>query len=112
VGSDGLGHALLSPSVVKTTLGNGAVVSAEANTNYPFEDTLSYDVTSSAPFTLHVRIPTWADKAATTLSTPSKQSIGITVDSHTGLLAIPLLSGKSSVTVTLSRSLYTIPRQN
>lgn len=112
VGSDGLGHALLSPSSVKTTLANSAEVSVEAKTNYPFEDSLSYEITSSAPFTLYVRIPGWADKAATTLSTPTQQSTGISVDSHTGLMAIPLLSGKSSVTVTLSRSLYTIPRQN
>jgi DUF1680 family protein len=112
VGSDGIGHALLSPSALTTTLKNGVNVSIEANTNYPFTDTLSYTVTSTGPFTLHVRIPGWVDGASSTLSTPSATSRGISPDEHTRLLAISLPSGKSAVTLVLSRSLYTVPRAN
>jgi DUF1680 family protein len=112
VGTDGLGHALLSPSALTTTLKNGANVSIEADTNYPFTDTLYYTISSSAPFTLHVRIPGWADMSSSTLSTPTATSRGISPDPHTRLLAISLPSGKSFVTLVLSRSLYTIPRAN
>jgi glycosyl hydrolase family 127 (putative beta-L-arabinofuranosidase) len=111
-GVDGIAHALLSPSSLSTTLDNGVEVSIVCDTTYPFSDTLTYTVNASAPFTLHVRIPDWSDNSATTLSTPEASIQGILPDPHTGLLAIPLLGGQSSVTVVLSRSLYTVKREN
>src|ERR1700730_13202357 len=50
IGSSGLGHALLIPSALETTLDSGVTVQVEVETNYPFADVLSYRVWSSGPF--------------------------------------------------------------
>ncbi len=58
-GSNGLGHALLSPARVNTTLPSGTQVTLSCNTTYPFGNILRYTFTASAPFTLNLRVPSW-----------------------------------------------------
>jgi hypothetical protein len=118
VGSDGLAHALLSPSTVTTMLGNGAKVSIEARTEYPFSDVLEYRIEASKAFTLHVRIPAWSGPVrhtTTTTSSSSSSAQPATVKkptTSTGLLPFPIPAGSSTITVTLTRSLHTTRRLN
>jgi hypothetical protein len=112
-GEDGIAHALLSPSALNLTLLNGANVHVEVTTDYPFTDHLHYVARSDKQFTLHVRIPGWTDKTKTTVSVNGVDSNAlITPDEHTGLLAIQLPAGSSTVDITLSRAITTETRQN
>ncbi|KAL8812923.1 MAG: hypothetical protein Q9200_000662 [Gallowayella weberi] len=97
VGKNGLGHALLSPARVNTTLPSGAHVFLACSTTYPFGNTLHYTYTASAPFTLHLRLPSWATRyeiLATSNSGTSRKtndSLSLRPDPHTGMLRLDLL---------------------
>lgn len=97
VGTNGLGHALLSPARATTTLISGTHISLACNTTYPFTNTLYYTFTASAPFTLHLRLPSWATTyEILAISTPDSTSKTYTSssllpDPHTGMLALDLL---------------------
>jgi hypothetical protein len=112
VGNDGLGHALLSPTALTTTLGNGANVTIDVETNYPFDDVLTYNIQASKPFTLYLRIPSWTDKSQSMISTPTSKIKGVSPDSVTGLQGVSVQTGKSVVTLSLSRSIRTTQRNN
>jgi len=52
-------HVYLGPFNVSTTFANGNKVTVNADTLYPFSDTLNTTITASSSFTYHVRIPSW-----------------------------------------------------
>ncbi|KAL8680394.1 MAG: hypothetical protein Q9186_003423 [Xanthomendoza sp. 1 TL-2023] len=97
VGKNGLGHALLSPGRVKTKLPSGTHVVLACNTTYPFGNSLHYTYTASAPFTLHLRLPSWATRyEILAISTPGSSrktydSSSLFPDPHTGMLRLELL---------------------
>ncbi|KAL8671023.1 MAG: hypothetical protein Q9168_004455 [Polycauliona sp. 1 TL-2023] len=98
VGNNGLGHALLSPALVNTTLPSGNHVTLSCNTTYPFGDTLYYTFNASAPFTLHLRVPSWSTLYTLIVSSHADSSFPNTYDSssllpdpHTGMLSLDLL---------------------
>lgn len=105
-GNSGILHALLSPAVVTTTLSGGSTVTVDCQTNYPFENTLFYDVTADRAFDLHVRVPEWADSAELV----SDYGHGRVVPG--GLMKIPLPQGNSRVMYTLNAGIKTTPRAN
>lgn len=51
--------SLLGPSTVSTTLGQDEIVIKE-KTNYPFENTIQFEVTANTTFALKIRKPDWA----------------------------------------------------
>jgi hypothetical protein len=110
VGNGGLGHALLIPSALETNLDSGVTVQAEVTTNYPFADVLSYRISSSGPFKLHVRIPSWVVKSSLFVQTNGVRSQRVATDSHTGMMEINLPGGDSSVDVSFLRAVRTVPR--
>ena len=112
VGNNGLGHALLSPVNVTTTLGNGNSVSISCNTNYPFENTLIYTISATQPFDFYVRVPTWyvANTSSITLNNNSSQFLS--PDASTGMHMISLGPGQSTITYTLGASILIEPRAN
>jgi hypothetical protein len=112
VGTDGLGHALLSPSTVKKKLQNGAEVSIDVDTQYPFTDKLSYDIISSASFTLYIRIPAWSKTWSLTTSNKLITLLKSSMDSKTGMYPIPVGPGHTWVILQLTRSITTVPRAN
>ena len=113
IGNDGLGHALLAPASVSTTLGNGAVVTASCDTEYPFADTLSYSVQTTQPMTFSIRLPAWSASGYQLTSTPSGVvTTAPAPDSTTGLLSVPLPAGQTNLTLTLAPALRTTPRAN
>ncbi|KAL8717047.1 MAG: hypothetical protein Q9225_005683, partial [Loekoesia sp. 1 TL-2023] len=96
VGNNGLGHALLSPALVSITLPSGTHIDLNCNTTYPFSNTLHYTFTASAPFTLHLRLPSWAIYyeiiSSSNRSPPQTYtSSSLFPDPHTGMLSVDLL---------------------
>ncbi|GAB3406323.1 hypothetical protein GCM10027569_16680 [Flindersiella endophytica] len=61
----GLCAALYGPSTVTATVGDGASVTIEEETAYPFGDTITFTVrtAAAASFPLSVRIPAWCEGA-------------------------------------------------
>ncbi|KAK7615542.1 hypothetical protein BKA81DRAFT_318831 [Phyllosticta paracitricarpa] len=116
VGDDGVAHALLSPASLATTLPNGAAVTVNCTTQYPFDTTLTYSITASRPFTFYLRIPTWSNASSTLLLLNSNSTTPtptpLSPSPHTGLHAVPLPVGSSTLTLTLSAPLTTTPRAN
>jgi DUF1680 family protein len=63
-GDKGLAALIYSPSQVKTTVGNGTVVSVKEETGYPFEETVKFTLNfdqgvKAVTFPFHLRIPQW-----------------------------------------------------
>lgn len=100
----GLGHALLSPSKIKTTVNNGTV-SIICETLYPFENTFSYIIDAEADFDFYVRVPEWATGF---IIIPIS---GILVrGGRKGMQKIPVNAGRSYVTYIIETRLRTEPR--
>ncbi|KAB5542428.1 hypothetical protein GE09DRAFT_1175697 [Coniochaeta sp. 2T2.1] len=102
----GLVHMLLSPSEVNTTV-SGHPVTISVNTDYPFTNTLTYVVDASTSLDLHLRVPSWSQQTTITVNDVS-QPLHPTSPSSTQL--IPLPAGKSTVRLTLSYAIRTVPR--
>ncbi|KAB5526427.1 hypothetical protein GE09DRAFT_472492 [Coniochaeta sp. 2T2.1] len=102
----GLVHMLLAPSEVKTTV-SGQSVTISVDTDYPFANTLTYLVDAGTPFDLDLRVPSWSQQTTITVNEVS-QPPHPTSPSNTQL--IPLPAGKSTVRLTLSYTIRTVPR--
>jgi hypothetical protein len=109
VGDNGLGHALLSPAQVTTTLAGGTKVTVSCDTDYPFRFTLTYTVSASAAFELSLRVPGWATSAAVYVNSNSAQ---MNTDSNTGMATFSLPAGDSTVIYSLGPTLRTTARAN
>ena len=59
----GLVVAMFAPASVRYTLPSGQPVAVDITTDYPFNDTVSVQVTIAGPFSISLRIPLWADGA-------------------------------------------------
>ncbi|EON63995.1 hypothetical protein W97_03225 [Coniosporium apollinis CBS 100218] len=97
VGANGLAHAFLSPAALTTTLPSGTQITVNCTTNYPFANTLIYTIAASAAFEFHLRFPTWAT-SSTRLSLPYQRPMSVQPDSHTGLHAIVIQPGITTLT--------------
>lgn len=110
-GTDGLAHALLSPSTVTTTVG-GSSVTIECTTDYPFDNVLTYSVDAADAFALYLRVPHWAENAETTVTMDGVTST-VAPNSTTGMHQINVSSGQTTITYTLGPFAPRIePRQN
>ena len=116
VGPNGLGHALLAPARVSTTLASGAHVDLTCNTTYPFSNALHYTFTTSAPFSLNLRLPSWATSyqiqaSSDRLAAQKYSSSSLLPDPHTGMLSINLF-GSGTVDYSFSTAIRTEDRGN
>jgi hypothetical protein len=61
----GLAALLYSPSEVTTTVANGTEVTVKEETNYPFEETIKFTLSTAknVSFPFHLRIPEWCKNA-------------------------------------------------
>ncbi|KAI9838954.1 MAG: hypothetical protein M1819_004162 [Sarea resinae] len=117
VNGNGLAHALLSPANVSTTLSSGTNVTVSCDTHYPFGSTLLYTVEASQPFDFYVRLPSWSDASASSITitsptTANRASVALQPDSLTGLNKITLAAGTSKITYTLAPTIRTESRAN
>ncbi|KHN97309.1 uncharacterized protein MAM_04906 [Metarhizium album ARSEF 1941] len=118
VGEGGLGHALLSPTKVVTTVNDGAVT-ITCDTAYPFEDTLEYRIDADASFDLYLRVPDWATSYTITAISPAGVATNMTattkaVASHSGkgMQRVPIEAGGSKVRFTIGAAIRTEARPN
>ncbi|KAI9797125.1 MAG: hypothetical protein M1833_005640 [Piccolia ochrophora] len=97
VGHDGVGHALLSPGKVATTLKGDNNVTISCETNYPFDNVLSYTITAQRPFKFHLRVPTWhvSEESHITLNDMAPQSLSL--DDRTGMQELSIEQGTTFV---------------
>ena len=110
VGQNGLGHALLLPAKVSTTLPSGAQVSIACNTKYPFENEFSYTINASSPFTFHLRVPAWAESSA--ISFDNKAWLNPPKNAHTSMTSISLPTGLTNLTYKLATEIRIEHRAN
>ncbi|KJZ77191.1 hypothetical protein HIM_03512 [Hirsutella minnesotensis 3608] len=104
VGSTGLAHVLLSPSTVSTTI-DGAAVTVDCDTSYPFDNTLSYRVKASRDFDLFIRVPEWS---------PSLRISGVPAEREvkTGMYKVAIKAGQSSFSCLVETAVRTEERSN
>ena len=64
----GLAAVAYGPTIVRAKVGGGAEVTIEEITDYPFDETIRFKVTTAEPveFSLHLRVPGWAEGAVLT----------------------------------------------
>ena len=112
-GENGVAHTLLGPAQVTTTTTANTIVTIICNTNYPFSGDLQYNVNSTAPFQLFLRVPSWYVPADSfiTLNENGAQ-YPLEPDPHTGLAPVSLPAGPSMVTYHLGAVIQVLPRAN
>lgn len=115
VGDNGLAHVLLSPGSVTTSLPSGNVT-VTCETNYPFDNTLSYTIQNTGNMDFYVRIPAWATNTSSLVVSTTKDSHStLSPDPATGLqkISLPASNGQAtSVSLTLSSNIRTEARAN
>lgn len=109
VGRSGLGHALLSPSSITTTV-NGGSVSVTCDTSYPFANTLVYTIKADKEFDFYVRVPEWSHSFSLLASRGSSASTER--DSKTGMCRVHIEAGQSKVVYTIGSGIRTETRAN
>lgn len=110
VGDNGLAHVLLSPGSVTTQLSSGEVT-VDCETNYPFSNIFKYTISATRPFKFHVRIPGWGlSSSSVALDDASTQSLA--PDTRTGLHALDLDAGTTTLLMTLDHAITTEQRGN
>lgn len=107
-GDSGILHSLLSPGRIQTQI-QGKAVSVDCQTDYPFDNTLSYTVDSDVDFQLYLRVPGWATQAKIQGS-PSDD--GASKDPKTDLIKVNIPSGTTKFTYELGMDLVTADRAN
>ena len=113
VGENGIGHALLGPAQVVTNTLSNTSVTISCDTDYPFGPVLHYSITSSAPFTLHLRVPSWYVPENSSISINDNGAVyPLTPDPRTGMNLIFLPAGNSTVTYALGATIQVLPRAN
>jgi len=111
VGSNGLGHALLSPAKVSTNLASGNKVSVSCDTAYPFGGTLVYTISADQAFDFYIRVPGWYVSASSSISVGG-QSQTLAPDASTGMHKVSVPAGHSTITYTLGANIVVQPRAN
>ncbi|CAG8978791.1 hypothetical protein HYALB_00011056 [Hymenoscyphus albidus] len=109
VGSTGIGHAALIPSTLTTTL-EGAAVSINCITSYPFSDTLTYIIDSTIDFTFYVRVPEWANMSTSSTQVTGEDKQPLTPDSTTAMHGISISSGTNTLVYTIGTDIRIVPR--
>ena len=112
VGSNGLGHSLLSPGQVTTSLNGDNIIAVSCETNYPLELLLHYTIDAQRPFEFHVRVPQWyiAEGSYILKSNGKKQTLK--PDPHTGMSKIAIGAGTTTIRYQLMAGLRVEHRAN
>ena len=102
---------ILVPSTVKTQI-NGASISIMCDTSYPSSNSLSYTITSTGPFTLSIRIPSWASSNSTvSFDLGASHGKPLTTDTNS-VFSTPIRKGVTHLTITLSDSIRVVSKPN
>lgn len=104
-------HAFLGPATVSTKLADGVSTSITVKTDYPFGSTLIYEVTSSAPFTFYIRIPSWA-QLTSTIAVNGGDASALSPDTSSSLQSVRVGAGITSVELFLDMQTEIEQRSN
>ncbi|KAF2239544.1 duf1680 domain-containing protein [Viridothelium virens] len=111
-GDGGLAHVFLIPATMTTTLDGENAVSVSADTNYPFSQTIKYNISATSPFDFYVRIPTWAGTNSTIRGNGNTTATTVSPSSQ-GLQKIEVPSGQATTfTLDLEASPRVVTRAN
>lgn len=80
-------------------------------TDYPFGSTLIYEVTSSAPFTFYIRIPSWA-QLTSTIAVNGGDASALSPDTSSSLQSVRVGAGITSVELFLDMQTEIEQRSN
>lgn len=110
VGKKGIGHALLSPSKVSTTV-NGGAVTITCDTKYPFDMTLTYTVNAKSDFDFYLRVPDWANSFTITAKRDA-ETVSDVVEgkNQRGMQKISLKAGTTNVKYVIATQISTEAR--
>lgn len=112
-GTEGIAHTLLGPASVQWTLSGGNDVSIKCDTNYPFDNVLTYSISAKSKFTFYVRVPGWAGSSVTFKSGDSGYgSLSTNVDSDSGMQKIDVPAGDTTLMYSLPTGLTLQNRAN
>ena len=113
VDHNGIGHTLLGPAEVSTKTKAGTIVRITCNTTYPFGSNLDYEITSSAAFTLFLRVPEWADLRTSYVEVNGNGAENpVQPNQHTGMTSVVLSAGTNTISYRLGASIRVEPRGN
>jgi uncharacterized protein len=111
---DGLVAAVYAPCEVAASVG-GANVKVTLDTEYPFRDTLNFLVETDAAveFTLHLRIPVWAEGQARLMIDGQCESAGVAASDGGGYYALKRVwDGRTEFILTLPMKPAIVERPN
>lgn len=110
--ADGIVHALLGPGSVNTTTTSGVNVTITCDTNYPFGDVLHYNAEADDAFTLHLRVPSWADMKKSWFSVDDEQHKRVRPNQDTGMQEIHFAGGKHAIVYSITGAIRVESRAN
>ena len=91
----------------------GTIVNIKCNTTYPFGPNLDYTITSSAAFTLLLRVPGWADLRTSFIEINGNGAENpVQPDQDTGMISLSLSAGMHTVAYRLGAGIRVEPRGN
>jgi len=102
---------ILVPSTVKTQI-NGASVSIICDNSYPLSNILSYSITSTGPFTLSIRIPSWASSNSTISFNSSLSNTKSLAKDANSIFSTLINKGVTSLIINLSTSIRVVSKPN
>ncbi|KAI9885016.1 MAG: hypothetical protein M1823_003184 [Watsoniomyces obsoletus] len=113
VGQHGLGHALLSPARLSTSLEKGEnPITIDCQTNYPFENILLYTITALKPFRFSIRVPEWYIPEESYLRINNGHRLRLHPDEESGMHTLQIHAGITTVTYHLGAEIRIEPRAN
>jgi hypothetical protein len=85
-----------------------------SDTDYPFDESITYRIESSRSFDFYVRIPEWATNGSTVkkdIDNDAVQEETVQADSNS-LYKVQIFPGKTSFRITLNAKIRVVPRSN
>lgn len=104
VGNSGLGHALLSPSTVSTTV-NGAKVNIQCDTQYPFAMSFKYSIETDKDFDFYFRVPEWSKISTVAFVNAGSATAEASQDKTTGMRKFAIKAGRATLQIGLGTNL-------
>ena len=111
-GEDGLAHVLLGPAHVSATLKKRNEVRIRCDTNYPFSNYFSYEITARHAFRFSLRVPFWAVLETSSFKVDSGKHHALKADNATGLHTLVIPAGRTRLEVSFGAEVRIEPRAN
>jgi hypothetical protein len=98
-GEDGIAHALLGPSELRTTLGKRNDVHIRCTGNYPFGGLLEYHIKARHAFRFSIRVPSWALNGTSGIEINGGKTQHLQPHNSTGMHEIIVPAGRTKIEI-------------